>query len=452
MNRLDRIREAAERDKNLRFTSLMHHITEDLLRSAYITLNRSAAAGVDDVTWREYCKKLKEHLAALHERVQSGKYRAMPSKRIWIPKPDGRKRPIGIAVLEDKIVQQAVAMVLNQIFEVDFLGFSYGFRPKRNPHNALDAVWVGIEKRKVNWVLDADIKGFFDAISHEWLLKFLEHRIADQRLLRLCRKWLRAGVSEAGQWSKTDVGTPQGAVISPVLANLYLHHVLDLWTDAWRKTARGDVIIVRYADDFVMGFQYRNEADLFLQQLQERMAKFGLELHQEKTRLIEFGRFAAANRSKRGEGKPETFDFLGFTHICAKTKRGNRFTIRRKTIAKRLRAKVKKMKEGIRLRMHDPIPEQGQWLRAVVLGHLNYYAVPGNKQSTDAFRTAAMREWLDALRRRSQKARSLTWKRFQRLVRTWLPTSKVRHPYPTQRLRVTNPRQEPYELILQVRI
>lgn len=440
MNRLDRIREAAERDKNLRFTSLMHHITEDLLLSAYITLNRSAAAGVDAVTWREYGKKLKEHLPALHERVQSGKYRAMPSKRIWIPKPDGRKRPIGIAVLEDKIVQQAVAMVLNQIFEVDFLGFSYGFRPKRNPHNALDAVWVGIEKRKVNWVLDADIKGFFDAISHEWLLKFLEHRIADQRLLRLCRKWLRAGVSEAGQWSKTDVGTPQGAVISPVLANLYLHHVLDLWTDAWRKTARGDVIIVRYADDFVMGFQYRNEADLFLQQLQERMAKFGLELHQEKTRLIEFGRFAAANRSKRGEGKPETFDFLGFTHICAKTKRGNRFTIRRKTIAKRLRAKVKKMKEGIRLRMHDPIPEQGQWLRAVVLGHLNYYAVPGNKQSTDAFRTAAMREWLHALRRRSQKARSLTWKRFQRLVRTWLPTSKVRHPYPTQRLRVANPR------------
>jgi len=440
LNRLDRIREAAEKDKNLRFTSLMHHITEDLLRSAYITLNRIAAAGVDDVTWREYGKKLKEHLPALHERVQSGRYRAMPSKRIWIPKPDGRKRPIGIAVLEDKIVQQAVAMVLNQIFEVDFLGFSYGFRPKRNPHNALDAVWVGIAKRKVNWVLDADIKGFFDAISHEWLLKFLEHRIADQRLLRLCRKWLRAGVSEAGQWSKTDVGTPQGAVISPVLANLYLHHVLDLWTDAWRKTARGDVIIVRYADDFVMGFQYRNEADLFLQQLRERMAKFGLELHQEKTRLIEFGRFAAANRSKRGEGKPETFDFLGFTHICAKTKRGNRFTIRRKTIAKRLRAKVKKMKEGIRLRMHDPVPEQGQWLRAVVLGHLNYYAVPGNKQSTDAFRTAAMREWLHALRRRSQKARSLTWKRFQRLVRTWLPTSRVRHPYPTQRLRVTNPR------------
>ena len=418
----------------------MHHITEDLLRTAYITLNRSAAAGVDAVTWREYGKKLEEHLPALDERVQSGRYRAMPSKRVWIPKPDGRKRPIGIAVLEDKIVQQAVAMVLNQIFEVDFLGFSYGFRPKRNPHNALDAVWVGIEKRKVNWVLDADIKGFFDAISHEWLLKFLEHRIADQRLLRLCRKWLRAGVSEAGQWSKTDVGTPQGAVISPVLANLYLHHVLDLWTDAWRKTARGDVIIVRYADDFVMGFQYRNEADLFLQQLQERMAKFGLELHQEKTRLIEFGRFAAANRSKRGEGKPETFDFLGFTHICAKTKRGNRFTIRRKTIAKRLRAKVKKMKEGIRLRMHDPIPEQGQWLRAVVLGHLNYYAVPGNKQSTDAFRTAAMREWLHALRRRSQKARSLTWERFQRLVRTWLPTSRVRHPYPTQRLRVTNPR------------
>jgi RNA-directed DNA polymerase len=274
LNRLDRIREAAEKDKTLRFTSLMHHITTGLLRTAYMSLNRTAAAGVDDVTWREYGEKLNEHLPDLFKRVQEGRYRAQPSKRIWIPKPDGRQRPIGIAVVEDKIVQQAVVMVLNQIFEKDFLGFSYGFRPERNPHNALDAVYLGIERRKVNWVLDADIKGFFDAISHEWMLKFLEHRIADQRLLRLCRKWLRAGVSEAGQWSKSEVGTPQGAVISPVLANLYLHHVLDLWADSWRKSARGEVIIVRYADDFVMGFKYRNEAELFMQHLQERMAKF----------------------------------------------------------------------------------------------------------------------------------------------------------------------------------
>jgi len=437
---LDRIRIAAEKDKNLRFTSLMHHISKDLLRTAYMTLKRDAAAGVDDVTWREYGERLEDRLPDLYERVQSGRYRAMPSKRVWVPKPDGRQRPIGIAVLEDKIVQQAVVMVLNQIFERDFLGFSYGFRPERNSHNALDAVWVGICQRKVQWVLDADIKGFFDAISHEWLLKFLEHRIADQRLLRLCRKWLRAGVSEDGQWSKTEVGTPQGAVISPVLANLYLHYVLDLWADAWRKTARGDIIIVRYADDFVMGFQYRNEADLFLQHLRNRMAKFGLELHQDKTRLIEFGRFAAANRAKRGEGKPETFDFLGFTHICAKTRKGNKFTIRRKTIAKRLRAKAKKVKEEILKRRHLPIPEQGKWLRAVVAGHLNYYAVPGNKQSTDAFRTEVMKGWLYALRRRSNKARNLTWERFKRLVRTWLPTSRIKHPYPTQRLCVTHPR------------
>ena len=406
----------------------MHHITEDLLLSAYITLNRSAAAGVDAVTWREYGKKLKEHLPALHERVQSGKYRAMPSKRIWIPKPDGRKRPIGIAVLEDKIVQQAVAMVLNQIFEVDFLGFSYGFRPKRNPHNALDAVWVGIEKRKVNWVLDADIKGFFDAISHEWLLKFLEHRIADQRLLRLCRKWLRAGVSEAGQWSKTDVGTPQGAVISPVLANLYLHHVLDLWTDAWRKTARGDVIIVRYADDFVMGFQYRNEADLFLQQLQERMAKFGLELHQEKTRLIEFGRFAAANRSKRGEGKPETFDFLGFTHICGKTGNG-KYTVLRHSVNKRIRAKLMELKTELKRRLHHPVPAVGKWLRVVLLGHYRYYGIPGNIRKLEAFCYHVSRLWYKTLLRRSQRHR-LNWERMNRLIDRWLPRPRIVQPYP----------------------
>jgi group II intron reverse transcriptase/maturase len=364
----------------------------------------------------------------------------MPSKRIWIPKPDGRQRPIGIAVLEDKVVQHAVVQVLNQIYEETFLGFSYGFRPKRHQHNALDAMWVGITRRKVSWVLDADIHGFFDAVGHEWLMKFVEHRIADPRILALIRKWLRAGVSEDGQWSKTKAGTPQGSVISPLLANIYLHYVLDLWVNSWRREAHGDVIIVRYADDWVTGFQYRNEAIRFQQEQRERLAKFGLELHHEKTRLLEFGRFAAADRSKRGECKPETFDFLGFTHICAKTIKNNRFTVRRKTIAKRLRAKVKEVRKEIMVRRHMPVPDQGKWLRSVINGHLNYYAVPGNKQSVDSFRSEVAKAWLRALRRRSQKGLRLTWDRIKRLVKTWLPTAKVKHPYPNQRLCVSYPR------------
>lgn len=437
---LDRIRKAARDNKTLRFTSLMHHITVDLLRESFYALKRDAAPGVDHVTWRQYGEDLEAHLPGLHERVQSGRYRAKPSKRTWLPKPDGRQRPIGIAALEDKIVQQAVVRVLNQIFEVDFLGFSYGFRLGRSPHSALDAVWVGITQRKVNWVIDADIRSYFDTIGHGWLEKFLSHRIADPRLLRLIRKWLRAGVSEDGQWSKTRVGTPQGSVISPVLANIYLHYVLDLWVDKWRKSAQGDVIIVRYADDWLMGFQYRDEAERFLREVEARMANFGLDLHSEKTRLIEFGRFAAVNRSRRGEGKPETFDFLGFTHICSTTRKNKRFTIHRKTIAKRLRAKIKAVKKEMMQRMHEPVPEQGKWLRAVVRGHLNYYAVPGNHRATDTFRTQVMRGWFKALRRRSQKACSLTWERFKRLVRTWLPTRRVMHPYPYQRLCVTNSR------------
>lgn len=440
LNRLDRIREAARKDESLRFTSLMHHVTVDLLRESYYALKRNAAPGVDDVTWRRYGEKLEIHLPDLHERVQSGRYRAKPSKRTWIPKADGRQRPIGIAALEDKIVQQAVVQVLNQIYEEDFLGFSYGSRPGRSPHNALDAVWVGITQRRINWVVDADIRSFYDTIDHTWLMKFVEHRIADPRLLRLIRKWLRAGVSEDGEWSKTEVGTPQGAVISPMLANVYLHYALDLWVKKWRQSAHGDVIIVRYADDWVVGFQSRNEADRFLQEVQERMAKFKLELHSEKTRLIEFGRFAAENRAKRGEGKPETFDFLGFTHICAKTKKSGRFTIRRKTIARRLRAKIKEARGEILRRRHEPVPVLGKWLRSVVQGHLNYYAVPGNRQSTDAFRTQVMRGWFHALRRRSHKARNLTWERFKRLVRTWLPTAKAMHPSPSQRFCVTYPR------------
>jgi len=431
---LDRIRRAARKDKSLRFTSLMHHITVDLLRSSYKSFKRDAASGVDAVTWQQYGEQLEESLVTLHERVQSGRYRAMPSKRIWIPKPDGRKRPIGIATLEDKIVQHAAAQVLNQIYEETFLGFSYGFRPNRHQHSALDAVWVGISQRKVSWVLDADVSGFFDAIDHEWLLKFVEHRVADPGMLGLIRKWLRAGVSEDGQWSKSTIGTPQGAVISPLLANIYLHYALDLWVNNWRKGSWGDVIIVRYADDWITGFQYRAEAIRFQQQLRERLQKFGLELHPDKTRLLEFGRFASANRSKRGEGKPDTFDFLGFTHICGKTRKSNSFIIRRQTIAKRLRAKAKAVRKEIMKRRHQPVPEQGKWLRSVILGHLNYYAVPGNKQSTDAFRTGIAKAWLRALRRRSQRGARLNWERMQRLLMTWLPTAKLKHPYPNQRL------------------
>lgn len=441
MSGLDRIREAAERDKDARFNNLMHHITVNRLREAYKELKPQASPGVDGVTWKQYGENLSANLTDLRERVLSGRYRATPSKRVWIPKADGKKRPIGIPSLEDKVVQQVVAWILNQIYEVDFVGFSYGFRPGRSMHNALDALSVAITRWKVSWILDADIKSFFDTVDHGWLMKFVGHRIADPRILRLIQKWLRAGVLEEGLWTKSIVGTPQGAVISPLLANIYLHYVLDLWVIKWRKEkASGDVIIVRYADDFVMGFQYRREAERFLRDLRKRLANFGLELHPDKTRLIEFGRFAAENRKARGEGKPETFDFLGFTHICARTREGNRFTVRRKTIAKRMRNKIKAVRIELMRRRHDPLPEQGKWVRSVVKGHLNYYAVPNNKRAIDAFRTGVIRGWMAALRRRSQKAGGLTWERFGWLVKTWVPKARILHPYPSQRLRVTYPR------------
>ena len=319
--------------------------------------------------------------------------------------------------------------------------WSYGFRPERSQHNALDAIWVGITQRKVNWVLDADIKSFFDTINHTWMMKFLERRIGDPRMLRLIRKWLRAGVSEEGEWSKTEVGTPQGSVISPLLSNIYLHYVLDQWVSAWRKSkASGEVIIVRYADDYVMGFQYRREAEGFLEEMKKRFAEYGLEIHSDKTRLIEFGRFAEANRAERGEGKPETFDFLGFTHICSRTRKGNRFTIRRQTIAKRLRAKLKAVREKLMRRRHEQVPALGKWLRSVVQGHLNYFAVPGNKKAIDAFRTEINKAWLAALRRRSQKSRNHTWERMKCLIKTWIPTARIQHLYPNQRLCVNYPR------------
>jgi len=431
---LSRVREAAKRDSKLQFSNLLHHVNVDLLRQSYWALNRQAATGVDDVTWQEYGKELEERLPALHDRVQSERYQAKPSKRIWILKSDGQQRPIGIASLEDKIVQQALSTVLQQIYEEDFLGFSYGSRPGRSQHNALDAIHVAITQKKVGWVLDADISKFYDSLDHEWLMKFVGHRVTDPRLLRLLRKFLRAGVSEDGEWSKTVVGTPQGAVISSLLANIFLHYTLDLWVKQWRsRHARGEVYIVRYSDDFVMGFQYRSDAVQLQTELKERMSKFGLEMHEGKTKLIEFGRYAIGNRKKYEEEKPDTFDFLGFTHICSKKKNG-RFTIYRKTITKRLRDKVKKVRETLIRKRHRPVSEQGAWLRAVMQGHFNYYGVPGNRKALDTFRRQIQRSWLRALRRRSQKARSLTWERMKKLTRTWLPTARVVHPYPDQRL------------------
>jgi RNA-directed DNA polymerase len=432
---LDGVREAARRDAKQRFTNLLHHVNNDLLRQAYCSLKHDAAAGVDEVTWAEYGEGLEERLIDLHDRIHCGRYRARPSKREWIPKPDGRQRPIGIAALEDKIVQKALVLVLQQIYEEDFLGFSYGFRPRRSQHGALDAIYVAITQRKVNWVLDADIRGFFDTLDHTWLMKFVGHRVADPRILRLICKFLRAGVSEEGQWSKTEVGTPQGAVISPLLANIYLHYVLDLWVQWWRRHhARGEVYIVRFADDFVMGFQYRSDAQRFEKELKQRLKEFGLELHEEKTRLIEFGRFAAANRDERGEGKPETFDFLGFTHYCAKRRSNGSFTVRRKTIAKKQRAKLKEVRQELRRRSLQPVSWQGQWLRSVIRGHLNYYSVPGNTDALNAFRREAIRAWLKALRRRSQKGRTLQWSRFKRWVAKWIPPVRIVHPYPNERL------------------
>jgi RNA-directed DNA polymerase len=427
------VREVARRDKRTRFTALLHHVTPERLRESYYALKRAAAPGVDGVRWYEYETDLDERVLNLHRRIHRGTYRAQPSKRTYIAKADGRERPLGIAALEDKIVQQAVVTVLNQIYEEDFLGFSYGFRPGRSPHAALDALWVGLMRKQVNWILDADVRGFFDNLSHEWLGQFIEHRVADRRILRLIRKWLRAGVSEDGEWSKTEVGVPQGSVASPLLANIYLHYVFDLWARHWRKHhATGDMIVVRYADDAVVGFEQRADAERFLQEWKDRLQKFGLELHQDKTRLIEFGRHAAENRRRRGEGKPEVFDFLGFTHICGKTRKTGRFIVKRKTIQKRLAAKLGELKQELRRRWHQPVSEVGKWLRSVVQGYFNYYAVPGNMDSLNSFRAQAIWRWHRALRRRSQRHR-MTWERFWPLVDRWLPSAKILHPHPNLR-------------------
>lgn len=434
---LGRIRQAAERSRKERFTTLWHHVYDvDRLRQAYYGVNRKGASGVDRVTWAQYGEDLEANLADLSDRLRRGAYRAKPVERAYIPKRDGRQRPIGKPTLEDKIVQRAFVEVVGTVYEADFLGFSYGFRPGRGQHNALDAVTVGITKRKVNWVLEADIRGFFEAIDHEWLLRFLQHRIADPRVLRQVRRWLRAGVVEGTEWKAQTEGTPQGGSASPLLGNIYLHYVFDLWAHRWRRRkARGEVIIVRYADDFVVGFQYREEAECFLAELTERFRAFALELHADKTRLIRFGRFAAQNRRERGEGKPETFDFLGLTHICGSDRRG-RFIIRRVTQRSRVRAKLAQVKATLRRRMHDPVPEVGRWLHTVLKGHYGYYGVPRNYHALSRFREQVTRLWLSTLRRRSQRVR-VTWERMSRLATRWLPRPEITHPYPDQRLRVT---------------
>jgi RNA-directed DNA polymerase len=436
---LDGVRKTAKERKQERFTALLHHLNVDLLRDSFYALRRKASPGVDGVTWQEYETGLEDRLVDLHSRVHRGTYRAKPSRRVFIPKADGRQRPLGIAALEDKIVQQAVVTILNQIYEVDFKGFSYGFRPGRSPHQALDALTVGIQRKRVNWVLDADIRGFFDNLSHAWTMKFIEHRVADRRILRLIRKWLKAGVSKDGQWSETNLGTPQGAVASPLLANVYLHYLFDLWADIWRrKVAKGDVVVVRYADDLVVGFQHRTDAERFLKEFQERLAKFGLELHADKTRLIEFGRFAVRDRKQRGEGKPETFTFLGFTHYCGQRHKSATFTVWRITAKKRMVAKLKAIKAELQRRMHDRMAVVGAWLRKVVLGYYQYHAVPGNMTQLRIFKLRVCRLWQSVLVRRSQRAK-MRWERFTPVLNRWIPPPRVLHPYPDARFYATHP-------------
>ena len=436
---LGRIREAVQRDRKRKMTNLWHHVCDPArLREAYLALNRKGAAGIDGETWQMYGRDLEANLRALSERLRKGGYRARPVKRHYIPKSDGRRRPIGIPVLEDKIVQRAAAEVLNAVYECHFKGFSYGFRPGRNQHRALDALYMAVMKRKVNWVLDADIRGCFDAIDHGWMVRFVEHLIADKRVVRHIKKWLKAGVLEDEEVRQVGEGTPQGGSISPLLCNIYLHYVLDLWVDQWRrKQAKGAVIVVRYADDFVMGFQDEREAGECLEQLRQRLAAFNLELHPKKTRLIEFGRQAAANREQAGLGKPETFDFLGLTHFCDKTRKRGRFIVGRKTQAERMRAKLQEIKDELRRRMHEPLPETGRWLRSVAQGYYNYHAVPRNFPAMKAFARTALRLWWKSLRRRSHKS-DCAWDRFyHRVARRWMPAPRIMHPYPEHRLRVT---------------
>jgi group II intron reverse transcriptase/maturase len=436
---LDRVRKAARLGKKEKFTALLHHISAETLEAAFYALKRKAAPGVDGMTWTEYGADLGRRLIDLHGRIHRGAYRPQPSRRTYIPKADGRQRPLAIAALEDKIVQGAAVMVLNAVYEEDFLGFSYGFRPRRGTHDALDALAVAIDSRKVNYILDADIRSFFDSVSQEWLVRFVEHRIGDKRIIRLIRKWLQAGILEDGTVTVSDRGTGQGSVASPLLANIYLHYVFDLWAERWRRhEATGDMIVVRYADDMVLGFQYENDARRFLDAMRARFEEFALQLHPDKTRLIEFGRFAAAGREKRGLGKPETFNFLGFTFICGRSRRGS-FQLKRKSRRDRVRAKLKEIKEELRRRMHQPIPGQGSWLAQVIRGFFAYHAVPTNSAALNKLRYQIIRLWLRTLRRRSQKDRT-PWSRMAKLAKDFLPTPRILHPWPAARFAAKHPR------------
>ena len=434
---LDRVRKIAKSDKSLKFTSLMSHIYDiDRLRSAYFAIKRSASAGVDGETWKSYGEDLEVNLQGLSQRLKTGGYRAKPVRRVFIAKADGKQRPLGVPVREDKIVQRSTVEVLNAIYETDFLGLSYGYRPGKGQHSCLDALYVGLLTRKVNWVLDADIRGFFDNLNHDWLIKFVEHRVGDKRVIRLIQKWLKAGVMQDGRLSETEEGVPQGGSVSPLLANIYLHYVLDLWVQQrGRDKSCGEMICVRWADDFVVGFEHKSQAEKFLAELKERMLKFGLELHPEKTRVLEFGPWAIHNRKKRKQGKPETFNFLGFTHIVAKKRSNGMYTVLRRTIGKKVKAKLHDLKDQMRKRMHHPIPDQGKWLRSVVGGHNRYYGVPNNTQALNSFRRQVARRWWFSLRRRGNR-RSLSWQRMEPIVERWLPHVKLHHPYPLKRMGV----------------
>ena len=439
-----RIRQAVKRNPDERLVALLHHITVPVLSETFYSLKSDVAAGVDGVTWEMYADGLEGRLTTLCDRVHRGAYRAPPVRRVEIPKSDGGKRPLGIATLEDKIVQKAVTdTILVPIYETEFLGFSYGFRQGRGAHNALDALTVGIQQCKTNWILDADIRGFFDNVDRNWLVRFLEHRIGDKRVIRLIIKWLNAGVMDGANWVDTGKGTPQGAIISPILANVYLHYVFDLWVHkTWRgREAKGDMIVVRYADDFVVGFQHKWEVDRFLNELRERLARFGLELHPDKTRLIEFGRFAKLSRRNRGLRKPETFDFLGMTHFCDQTQAG-KFRVGRKPSRKRVTRTLRRIKGELRKRMHMGKHVVAKWLGRVINGWLNYYAVPGTSRSLSSFICAVERLFLRTLRRRSQRDR-FEWSKIAPLIGYHWPKPTIRHPWPNQRLVVKTQGRSP---------